>query len=102
MNTNETNMKEQNLEEDGAVIYEGAYVSSSMYPGNQAKPLTQKEVDQFTEYIKSINTYSSYLDESVMNIIYEEAAPFFEGQKSVDEVTSIIQQRVSIYLNEKN
>ena len=37
-----------------------------------------------------------------MNIIYEEAAPFFEGQKSVDEVTSIIQQRVSIYLNEKN
>ena len=97
----EESMKEQKPDDGDYVVYSDIY-SSSMYPGEQSKPLTQKEVDQFTEYVKSINTYSSYLDESVMNIIYEEAAPFFEGQKGVDEVATIIQSRVSIYLNEKN
>ena len=35
-----------------------------------------------------------------MNIITEETAPYFAGQKSVDEVADIIQSRVRIYINE--
>ena len=96
----EESMKEQKTEDYDKIVYEAPY--SSYYPDNNIKPLTQKEVDQFTDYVKGVTTYSSYLDESIMNIIYEEAAPFFEGQKGVDEVATIIQSRVSIYLNEKN
>ena len=95
----EESMKEQ--KDDDVILYRESIYSSYASEG-QRKPLTQKEVDQFTEYVKSVNSYSSYLDDNISNIIYEEAAPFFEGQKGVDEVATIIQSRISIYLNEKN
>ena len=43
----------------------------------------------------------SYSDgDEVLNIISEEAAAFYQGQKSVDEVASVIQSRVKIYVGE--
>lgn len=41
-------------------------------------------------------------DEEVMNIISEEADPYFQGQKSLDEVVSTIQSRVSMYVGENS
>ncbi len=38
--------------------------------------------------------------DEVLNIINEEAAPFYKGQKSVDEVASVIQSRIKIYVGE--
>lgn len=38
------------------------------------------------------------LDERILDIIREEAEPFFQGQKSVEDVTGIIQSRVQLYL----
>jgi hypothetical protein len=35
-----------------------------------------------------------------MNIITEEAANYFNGQKSLDETADIIQNRVTTYVNE--
>ncbi len=43
---------------------------------------------------------SIYYDAEIMDIIKEEAAPYYDGQKSVDEVCDIIQSRVSMYVNE--
>jgi len=39
-------------------------------------------------------------DSQVLTIINEEAAAYFAGQKSVDEVTAIIQNRAQIYVSE--
>lgn len=39
-------------------------------------------------------------DETLFTLISEEAQPYFEGQKSVDEVASIVQSRISLYVSE--
>ena len=62
-------------------------------------PMTKEEADKMVDYIKSIDSTQSYVTE-INNIISEEAAPFFEGQKSVDEVARIIQSRVQLYVDE--
>lgn len=69
--------------------------------GNEVKinPLTAQEAEQMVNYVKSINKTWNYNYE-VNDIISEEAAAFFEGQKTVDEVVSIIQSRVQIYVDE--
>ena len=40
-------------------------------------------------------------DDTVLNIINEEAADYFAGRKSLDETADIIQNRVTTYVNEK-
>lgn len=63
------------------------------------EPMTEAEVEELLEYIKSVKNTWSY-KEDILEIINEEAAPFFEGQKSVDEVVKIIQSRVQLYVDE--
>lgn len=41
-------------------------------------------------------------DSQIQNIIIEEAAAYFQGQKSVDEVVGIIQSRINIYVSENS
>ena len=61
---------------------------------------TQEEVDltmKLMELAKPV-TYSQ--EDEVLNIINEEAAAFYKGQKNVDEVASVIQSRIKIYVGE--
>ncbi len=62
-------------------------------------PMTREEVDGLVEYVKSVNQLYSY-NEALINIVMEEAAPYFAGQKKAKEVAGIIQSRVQIYVNE--
>lgn len=62
-------------------------------------PLTQEQVDQLVELISSINK-KQYYNEDIYNIITEEAAAFFEGQKSAKDVAQIIQSRAQIFVDE--
>ena len=39
-------------------------------------------------------------DESIYNVIMEEASAYFSGEKSVEEVTKLINNRVGIILTE--
>ena len=39
-------------------------------------------------------------DEALLQIVQEEAAPFFAGQKSARDVAGIIQSRAQLYVNE--
>lgn len=55
--------------------------------------------EKMMSFIKSINQLGR-IDTSLLNIITEEAAAYFAGQKSVDEVADIIQNRASIYVSE--
>lgn len=63
------------------------------------EPLTQEQLDQVIDFIRSIDSKMFY-DENVMNIISEEAESYFSGQKPVEEVVKIIQSRAQIYVDE--
>lgn len=62
-------------------------------------PMTKEEVQEVEDFLFSVNQVAVY-DEDLMNIISEEAAAYFEGQKSAEEVAGIIQSRARIYVNE--
>lgn len=63
------------------------------------EPFTQEEVDEICEFIYSVNKVSRF-DEDIRNIINEEAASFFEGQKTAQEVAKIIQSRAQVFIDE--
>jgi ABC-type glycerol-3-phosphate transport system substrate-binding protein len=65
------------------------------------QPMTRAEVDRLTDYILSVRTANSY-NQTLMDIINEEAAAYFAGQKSVQEVVAIIQSRAQIYVSENS
>lgn len=62
-------------------------------------PMTDDEVAEVKEILYSMDNATSY-KESVMNIIQEESAPFFAGQKTAQEVADIIQSRMQVYVDE--
>lgn len=62
-------------------------------------PMTETEKEEVLTFIQSVNQLYNY-NEDLQNIIAEEAAPYFEGQKGAKEVADIIQSRVQIYVNE--
>ncbi|WP_196805336.1 ABC transporter substrate-binding protein [Butyrivibrio sp. NC3005] len=64
-------------------------------------PLTEKEANKIRKFISSLSAKINY-NEDISNIIKEEAAAYFNGQKSVESVCTIIQSRVSIYVNENS
>ena len=63
------------------------------------EPMTAERAAEFTEFLSSVTLVGSY-DESMMKIISEEAAAFFAGQKTAEEVAGIIQSRMKIYISE--
>ncbi len=63
------------------------------------KPLTQKQADKIKALVEAVNTVTfNYSD--LMTIIEEETGAFFEGQKTAQEVASLIQSRASIFISE--
>lgn len=65
----------------------------------EIEPMTQEEIDRVKEVLYSITNVYNY-DENLMQIIEEETASYFAGQKSAKEVAVIIQSRAQIYVNE--
>lgn len=61
--------------------------------------MSQKQADEFVSFIESVNQ-KVYSNTEIQNIVQEEAEAFFSGQKSVDEVAALIQNRVQLYVNE--
>ncbi len=62
-------------------------------------PMSREEVDGLLAYVKTVNQFYSN-NEALLNIVMEEAEPYFAGQKKAEEVAGIIQSRVQIYVNE--
>ena len=60
---------------------------------------TKEDVDAIKSMIDEVSGVYVY-NEEIMNIIQEEAEAYFEGQKSLEEVTGIIQNRVKLYVSE--
>ena len=62
-------------------------------------PASEKEIELFRELINNVTKTADY-NEEIISIIEEETKAYFEGDKSVDEVADIIQNRVTTYVNE--
>ena len=63
-------------------------------------PLTKEQVAKLKDFVVNVEGLYTW-DEELNNIIDEETQGYFEGQKSAEEVASIIQSRLQIYINEK-
>jgi hypothetical protein len=61
---------------------------------------TSEEVELTLKLLQKARPVSERLSDAVINIIQEEAAAYFQGQKSVEEVADIIQNRLQNYMNE--
>lgn len=62
-------------------------------------PMKQVDIDKVNEVIASANGIMSY-NENVLEIITEEAAYYFDGSKTAEDVAALIQTRVQLYLDE--
>lgn len=63
------------------------------------EPFTQKEVDDICSFVYSVDK-AAYDNPYITNIVKEEAAAFFSGQKSAKEVVQVIQSRAQVYVDE--
>lgn len=68
----------------------------------EIKPATQKQVDEVKDLVANTTAVSGAVSNAIIDIINEEAAAYFNGQKSAEEVASIIQSRIQVYLSETN
>lgn len=65
----------------------------------QKSPLSKQEADTYVDLVNHIFRTSSD-DETMLNIVVEEAEAYFSGKRSIDETTAIIQNRCKTYVNE--
>ena len=62
--------------------------------------LEPEQVDQIRELVKSTTKVADY-NQEILDIVTEQAAPFFAGQKSAEEVAKLVQSKANIYVNEQ-
>ncbi|MDD6024430.1 MAG: extracellular solute-binding protein [Oscillospiraceae bacterium] len=95
----ETMEKSYYMDGDEKVYYDNTcYLGETEYT---VEPLTAEQVEQFKTAVDNAQLSGAY-DSDIYEIIQEEAAAFFAGDKSAEEVSSLIQNRVSIYLGENS
>ncbi|MCD7750893.1 MAG: extracellular solute-binding protein [Lachnospiraceae bacterium] len=81
------------------LMNKGVYTDNSTGESICVYKASQEDVDTVIGLINSADRrYYSFTE--VENIITEEAAYYFAGQKSFEEVAALIQNRVQLYLNE--
>ena len=62
--------------------------------------ITQEQADNLRAVINSTTKLANYND-SIFDIVNEQAQVFFAGQKSAEEVAQLIQSKANIYVNEQ-
>ncbi len=62
-------------------------------------PLSQTQYEELVQFVKSVNKVT-YNNPDILNLVTEDAAAFFSGQKSAEEVAAIMQSRVQIFVDE--
>lgn len=87
-----TNENGEKVEYDDTLYYHGEEVP--------ILPMTQTQVEQLTAYIESVRNVSS-VNEEVSSIINEELEAFYAGDKTAEETAKLVQNRVRLYLDER-
>ena len=60
---------------------------------------SQEEYDQVMDLYNAIDTLASS-DNSIYDIVKEVAGSYFAGARSLDDAAALIQNKVTIYVNE--
>ena len=63
--------------------------------------IRQEDCDALCEVIYSVNN-SEVFDANIWNIVSEEAEAYFDGDKTLDQVVQVIQNRVKTYMSEND
>lgn len=86
-------------DENGEVVY---YDDSFYINGEEmeVQPITEEDIAKI-EAVISNNSGTYTTNETVNSIITEEAAYFFDGQKTAEDVANLIQNRVQTYIMEQ-
>ncbi|MBO5609730.1 MAG: extracellular solute-binding protein [Eubacterium sp.] len=74
-------------------------VEDNSDPSYSRKPVSQDDVKAFRAFVDTCGGYYG-CDRKIWDIISEEAKAYFSGDKSLDDVCSIIQDRITTYVNE--
>ncbi len=92
------------LDEDGNPVLIGGSSGIGYQDGWEYwyVPCTEEDVEEFYELLNGAVTVAGSGNSEILAIIEEEADSYFSGQKSVDDVAEIIQNRVSLYLSENS
>lgn len=63
--------------------------------------LTQEKADEIKMLLEDMHT-TSFTTSPILEIIKEEASSYFAGAKTIEQIVPIIENRVQLYLDEKN
>lgn len=63
--------------------------------------LSDYDTERFYSLVSEMENVAIY-DETVLDIIHKESAPFFNGDKTAEEAAQLIQSKVSIYVAEQS
>ena len=62
--------------------------------------LSEDQIQQIRELILTTTKVADY-NQEILDIVREQAAPYFAGQKTADEVAKLVQSKANIYVNEQ-
>ena len=90
------------LDDDGEKIPVSRYTiwDSKENKLREIYALEPEQVDQIRELIESTTKVADY-NQEILSIVSEQAAPYFAGQKSAEEVAKLVQSKANIYVNEQ-
>lgn len=94
-----THVNDKNAEENSVTTNVRVNGEVIMGVTRTLKDLTEEKVAELRAVIEDARTYPIHT-EPLLDIIQEEAGYYFEGIKDMDEVKSIIENRVRLYLEE--
>ena len=92
--------KKQTYETDDGKIEEITETMWIMDEEVEVPPMTKEEAAALKDFVTHVTNIYMW-DEELNNIVDEETQAYFQGQKSADEVSKVIQSRLQIYINEK-
>ena len=64
-------------------------------------PLTQEEAEQIMTLLESTTKVMDWGDDELSSIIEEGIAPYFDGERSAEEVAKQLQSKITLYVNER-
>lgn len=88
------------LDENGERIPQSKGAVSDGVSTYEIYATSPRQAEQLREVIASATKMMDY-DTSIINIVKEQAAAYFAGQKSAEETAKLIQSKANIYINEQ-
>lgn len=88
------------LDENGERIPVALGMASDGINTYEIYATTPRQAEQLREVIATSTKMMDY-DQSIIDIVLEEAAAYFAGQKSAEDVAKLVQSKANIYINEQ-